>query len=412
VAQDFWDVVVLGGGAAGLLAAARAAELGARTLLLEKNRKPGVKILMSGGTRCNLTHATDNRGIVEAFGPPGRFLHSALATLGVQETIELFEAEGVATKVEETGKVFPVSNKAADVLDALLRRLHQSGAALALGEPVLDLRPAEGGLGVATPQRVVTAGRVILTTGGRSYPGSGTTGDGYRLTAALGHTIVTPRPALTPIRVAVPWVAELRGVTLPDVSLRVREGETVLAARRGSLLLAHFGLSGPVALDASRVISGHSHPETLEVELDLLPALAEPALDEYLRTESASSGKKLLAGILPADLPRRLAEQVVVLAGMPAERKAAALSKPERGRLVAAMKRLRLPVAGTLGFEKAEVTAGGVALHEVDSRTMRSKRIPQLFIAGEVLDLDGPIGGYNFQAAFSTGWLAGTHAAG
>jgi predicted Rossmann fold flavoprotein len=411
VEEAFWDVVVLGAGAAGLLAAARAAELGARALLLEKNRKPGVKILMSGGTRCNLTHATDNRGLVEAFGPPGRFLHSALAALGVQETIDLFEAEGVATKVEETGKVFPVSNKAADVLGALLRRLHRAGATLALGEPVLDLRPDAAGLAVATPRRVVTGARVILTTGGRSYPGSGTTGDGYRLTAALGHTIVTPRPALTPVRVAAPWVAELRGVTLPDVSLRVREGETVLAARRGSLLLAHFGLSGPVALDVSRVISGHPCPETLQVELDLLPALAEPALDEYLRTESSSSGKKLLAGIVPAELPRRLAEQVVVLAGMPAGRKAAALSKAERGRLVQALKRLRLLVAGTLGFEKAEVTAGGVALDEVDSRTMRSKRTPQLFVAGEVLDLDGPIGGYNFQAAFSTGWLAGTHAA-
>jgi predicted Rossmann fold flavoprotein len=412
VAQDLWDVVVLGGGAAGLLAASRAAELGARTLLLEKNRKPGVKILMSGGTRCNLTHATDNRGIVEAFGPPGRFLHSALASLGVQETIELFEAEGVATKVEETGKVFPVSNRAADVLDALLRRLHRSGATLALGEPVLDLRPADTGLAVTTPQRVVTAARVILTTGGRSYPGSGTTGDGYRLTAALGHTVVTPRPALTPIRAAAPWVAELRGVTLPDVSLRVRAEEAVLAARRGSLLFAHFGLSGPVALDVSRVISGHPRPETLHVELDLLPAQGEAALDDYLRTASAASGKKLLAGVLPAELPRRLAEQVVVLAGMPPERKAAALSKAERGRLVQGIKSLRVPVAGTLGFEKAEVTAGGVALDEVDSRTMRSKRTPQLFIAGEVLDLDGPIGGYNFQAAFSTGWLAGTHAAG
>src|SRR5947209_13314469 len=153
--DGFWDVIVIGAGAAGLVAAARAAERGRRTLLLEKNRKPGVKILMSGGTRCNLTHATDNRGIVEAFGPSGRFLHSALAALSVQETIELFEAEGVPTKVEETGKVFPVSNKAADVLDALLRRLRRSGATLALGEPLLDLRRAEAGFALSTPGRVV-----------------------------------------------------------------------------------------------------------------------------------------------------------------------------------------------------------------------------------------------------------------
>src|ERR1700694_3508289 len=182
MSESFWEVVVVGAGAAGLLAAIRAAELGRRTLLLEKNRQPGVKILMSGGTRCNLTHATDNRGIVEAFGPPGKFLHSALAALSVQDTIDLFEAEGVATKVEETGKVFPVTNKALDVLDALLRRLHRSGATLALEEPVRDLQPRAPGFALTTPKRMLQARRVILTSGGQSYPGSGTTGDGYGFT--------------------------------------------------------------------------------------------------------------------------------------------------------------------------------------------------------------------------------------
>src|SRR5438445_3304715 len=236
MAASTWDVVVIGAGAAGLLAAIRAAELGRRTLLLEKNRKPGVKILMSGGTRCNITHATDNRGIVEAFGPSGRFLHSALAGLSVEQTIDVFEAEGVATKVEETGKVFPVSNKATDVLDALLRRLHRSGATLALGEAVLDLRPTETGMTVVTQHRMLTGARLILTTGGQSYPGSGTTGDGYDFAARLGHTIVPPRPALVPIRVAAPWIAELRGVTLPDVRLGILEAGKILAVRRGSLL--------------------------------------------------------------------------------------------------------------------------------------------------------------------------------
>src|SRR6516162_6504136 len=174
-----WDVVVVGAGAAGMMAAIRAAERGRRVLLLEKNRKAGVKILMSGGTRCNITHATDNRGIVEAFGPSGRFLHSALAAFGVQETLDFFHGEGVATKVEETGKIFPVSNRAVDVLNALLARLARSGAALALAEPVRDLRATDAGLAVTTTHRVVTGARVILTTGGRSYPGSGTTGDGY-----------------------------------------------------------------------------------------------------------------------------------------------------------------------------------------------------------------------------------------
>jgi predicted Rossmann fold flavoprotein len=405
--EAFWDVVVIGAGAAGLMAALRAAERGRRTLLLEKNRKPGVKILMSGGTRCNITHATDNRGIVEAYGPPGRFLHSALAAFSVEDTVAFFEAEGVATKVEETGKVFPVSDRAADVLGALLNRLRRSGATLALGEPVLDFRRAEAGFSLTTPQRVLTAARLILTSGGQSYPGSGTTGDGYRWAAALGHTVVPPRPALVPVTVAAPWVAELRGVTVPDVAVRVLDGPRSLAGRRGSLLFAHFGLSGPVVLDISRAVSGHGRPETLVLELDLLPALREEELDDYLRAESAAAGKKQLAVVLSAHLPRRLCEALLSLAGLAADRRAAALSKADRGRLVRCVKRLALPVTGTLGFKKAEVTAGGIALDEVDSRTMRSRLVPDLLIAGEVLDLDGPIGGYNFQAAWSTGWLAG-----
>jgi predicted Rossmann fold flavoprotein len=409
-----WDVIVMGAGAAGLLAAIRAAELGRRTLLLEKNQRPGVKILMSGGTRCNITHATDNRGIVDAFGPQGRFLHSSLAALSVQDTIDLFEAEGVATKVEPTGKVFPVSNKAADVLDALLRRFRRSGATLALSEPLRDLRHVAdaGRFEVTTSQRILSASNVILTTGGQSYPGSGTTGDGYAIAARFGHTIVTPRPALVPVKVAAWWVAGLRGVTLPDVVLRVLEARECLASRRGSLLFAHFGLSGPVALDVSRAISRHPRPETLELEFDLLPAKRETDLDEWLRAESIASAKKQLSVVLSAHLPRSLCDILLTLAGMPADRRAAGLSRAERAGLVKAVKALRLPVSGTLGFEKAEVTAGGVALDQVDSRSMESKRQPRLFIAGEVLDLDGPIGGYNFQSAFSTGWLAGTAAAG
>jgi len=402
-----WDVVVIGAGAAGLLAAARAAERGRRTLLLEKNSRPGVKILMSGGTRCNITHATDNRGIVAAYGPPGRFLHSALAALSVEATVALFEAEGVPTKVEQTGKVFPVSDRAADVLDALLRRLQRSGATLALAEPVTRLQPGGVGFVVSTARRSIPAAKIILTVGGKSYPGSGTTGDGYGFASTLGHTIVPPRPALVPITVAVPWVAALRGVTLPDVSVRVLEDGKVRASRRGSLLFAHFGLSGPVILDVSRVVSGHARPQTLQLEIDLLPGMKDTALDEFLRGESLASGKKQLAVVLTSHLPRRVCDTVLALAGLAPDRKAAALSKPDRGRLVEGIKRLRLGVTGTLGFGRAEVTAGGVALDEVDSRTMQSKKVPGLWIAGELLDLDGPIGGYNFQAAFSTGWLAG-----
>jgi predicted Rossmann fold flavoprotein len=403
-----WDAVILGAGAAGLMAAIHAAERGRRVLLLEKGRKPGVKILMSGGTRCNISHDCDARGIVAAFGPNGKFLHSALAALGPRETVAFFEAEGVPTKVEETGKVFPVSNRAVDVLDALLRRLHRSGATLATGEPATGITPLpDGGFRVTTPARAVTTERVLVTTGGKSYPGCGTTGDGYAFAAAFGHTIVRPRPALVPLRVGAPWVADLKGITLPDVGLKVTENGHALSSRRGAMLFAHFGLTGPAPLDVSRAVSGHPSPTTLALEADLLPTEPEQQFDAFLQHESLASGKKQLAVVLADKLPRRVCDRLLTLHGHAPDRRAAGLSKPDRLKLVAGVKRLRLPLAGTLGFEKAEVTAGGVSLDEVDSRTMQSKRQPGLYFAGEVLDLDGWIGGYNFQSAWSTGWLAG-----
>jgi hypothetical protein len=406
-----WDVIVIGAGAAGLMAAIHAAERGQRTLLLEKNRKPGVKILMSGGTRCNITHDCDNRGIVAAYGPPGKFLHSALAALSVQDTIAFFEAEGVATKIEETGKVFPVSNKALDVLDALLRRLRRSGASLALEEPVRELRRSGNAFEIVTSRRTLICPRVIVTVCGQSYPGSGTRGDGYAWAAQFGHTIVPPKPALVPLLVQADWIAELRGVTLGDVGVKVVDNGQTLLATRGGFLFAHFGLTGPAPLDVSKAVSRHANPQALTLELDFLPSRSGPEFDEFLRTESLASGKKQLAVVLSEHLPRRLCDALLTLAGQPADRKAAGLNKPDRQKLVQVAKRLRLPLRGTLGFEKAEVTSGGVSLDEVDSRTMQSKLVPGLFLAGEILDLDGPIGGYNFQAAWSTGWLAGRSAA-
>lgn len=402
-----WDAIVIGAGAAGLMASIRAAERGKRVLLLEKNRKPGVKILMSGGTRCNITHACDNRGIVEAFGPNGKFLHSALASFGVQDAIAFFEAQGVATKIEDTGKIFPVSNKAVDVLNALLARLRTSGAILSLEEPVINLQSAATGFEIVTSKRSLSAPRVLLTSGGQSYPGCGTRGDGYAFVSRMGHSIVPPRPALVPVTVKVDWIGELRGLTLSDVSLKVLENNKPLLASRGGFLFAHFGLTGPAPLDVSKAITRHANPQSLELEIDFLPKMKESDLHEFLQRESLASGKKQLAVVLSELLPRRLSDSMVALIGQQVDRKATGLSKSDRSKLAAAIKRLRLPVRGTLGFEKAEVTTGGVSLDEVDSRTMESKIVPGMYLAGEILDLDGPIGGYNFQAAWSTGWLAG-----
>jgi hypothetical protein len=288
-----------------------------------------------------------------------------------------------------------------------LRRLERSGATLALEEAVGAMQMIGGEFAIGTSRRTLNGEKIVLTTGGQSYPGAGTTGDGYRFAAQLGHRIVPPRPALVPLTTNVPWVADLRGITLTDVSVGIIEQEKTLITRRGSLLFAHFGISGPVVLDVSRIVSGHAEPHKLLLEIDLLPTHSEQTLSEWLRTESLASGKKQLAVVLAHQAPRRLAEVVLEEAGLARDRKAAALTKEERLRLVRALKHLPVPIAGTLGFKKAEVTAGGVALDEVDSRTMMSKLVPNLFFAGEILDLDGPIGGYNFQAAWSTGWLAG-----
>lgn len=404
-----WDLVVVGAGAAGLLGGSRAAERGLRVLVLEKNAKAGVKILMSGGTRCNVTQDTDARGIVTAFGPAGRFLHSALAALGPRDLIDLLAAEGVPTKVEPTGKVFPVSDRAVDVQQALLRRLERSGATLVRRAPVQDWERTETGWRLFTPQGTIETPRVLLTTGGQSYPGCGTTGDGYRLAAKVGHTIVPPRPALVPLTSPTPWVPELAGVTIADVAVQVvsaADHRRPLAAARGSFLFTHTGFSGPVVLNVSRAVTAEADPSALRLAVDWLPEIPASALEAAFVQAAQENGKRLVVSWLHDRLPRRLSEALLAEAGIPLERRLSGLSRAERQTLLARLKRHLLPVSGSLGFAKAEVTAGGIALAEVDPRTMQSLKAPGLYLAGEVLDLDGPIGGYNFQAAFSTGWLA------
>ncbi len=408
------------------MAAIRAAQRNRTVLLLEKNAKPGSKILISGGGHCNLTHACDERGIATAFGPAGRFLHSALALLGPSALVDMFHAEGVPTRVEEGGKVFPASGRAADVLDALMRRFTCAGAELALREPARGIERAADGFQITTARRTVYARAVVVATGGKSYPGCGTTGDGYHWLASLGHTVHMPRPALVPLTTGDGWVRLLAGIALPDVLVRVidsrdtaavstkkRGGPTegVLAERRGAILFAHFGLSGPAVMDVSRAVTLHGPAEHLRLTVDFLPDAPSDGLDAAFHRAAAADGRKLATGLAPRPLPRRLAELLAAQAGVPAGRRAAELSKVERAEMVRWMKWAEIAIAGTRGFDHAEVTTGGIALNEVDSRTMQSKLIPGLYITGELLDLDGPIGGFNLQAAFSTGWQAGTSVA-
>ncbi len=420
--QDFWpnpgatlhmnshevhsqEVVVIGAGAAGLLAATQAAEQGRQTLLLEKNRKPGTKILMSGGTRCNLTQATDRRGIVEAFGRQGRFLHSALAALGPDELVAMFDAEGVPTKVEATGKIFPVSDRAVDVVEALKRMLQRSGAELRLESAVQDIWRSGEQFVIGTSQGEITTEKIILTSGGQSYPGCGTTGDGYAWAKQLGHKIVPPRPSLVPLLSDAAWVNALSGVTVPDVGVRIVEGDASTkpqATGRGSFLFTHFGLSGPVVMDVSRAVTARPDSAAWQAVCDFLPAINEQQLSDRI-----AAGKQTALAVVTEWLPKRLAEALFTEAEVPLDCRVAELSKKRRNQLLRVLKQMPIPIRGSQGFKKAEVTAGGVDLREVDSKTMQSKLCENLYFAGEILDLDGPIGGYNFQAAFSTGWLAG-----
>ena len=285
---------------------------------------------MSGGTRCNITHDCDVAGIIAAFGPAGRFLHSPLAALGPQDLVELLQAEGLATKVEPGGKIFPQSDRAVDVLNALLRRLQRSGAELALDEPVTKIERDAERFAIQTSRRTIDCEKLVLTTGGKSYPGCGTTGDGYRWLAALGHTIRRPRPALVPLTCDEAWVRDLKGITVPDVLLRVvdpsidesskgkrrRSGlpPGVLIERRGSMLFTHFGLSGPAVLDVSRAITGAAEPRKLVLTVDFLPDTVATKFEQQLREVAAQEGKRLVAGIVADWLPRRLVDSLLIRA--------------------------------------------------------------------------------------------------
>ncbi len=417
------DVLVVGAGAAGLWAAERAARAGRDVLLLEKTPRTGTKVLASGGTRCNLTTTLDARAAAALFGKVGaRFLATAFRVMPPSAVRARFEELGVPTEAAPLEKIFPSSGRAVDVRDALERAAIAAGVRIELDCAVQTVEQrADGTWTLALANgRVAHAPRVILCPGGKSYPGSGTTGDGYRWLDDLGLEEVEPVPALAPLASPAAWVRELAGISVQAGEARLVDGAgAVIARRRRPVLFTHRGLSGPGAMDVSEFVARaraaadrRGARVDLALRIDLAPDLSEDALRAILQDAGALSGAPTLSRVLPFEVPRRLLEVVARQAELrESDPRANQIDRGARTRLVDALKGLTVPVDDTLGFAQAEVTAGGLALHEVDAGSMRVKKHPGLFAIGEILDLQGPIGGLNFQAAFATGELAGDAAA-
>lgn len=427
--MDRYDVLVIGAGPAGMMAAGTAAESGAKTILLEKMDRPGRKLQITGKGRCNLTNSAILEDFIGHFGDNARFLYSAFSRFFTSELIEFMQQLGVQTVQERGGRVFPVHDGAQQIVLALKEWMVGKGVDLRIQSKVKDLimkNERLEGVSFIEAQHQSTrkktavkkiiqrclAHTVILATGGASYPGTGSTGDGYRLAESVGHTVVPIRPALVPLEIHGDVPARLQGLSLRNVQVRFISEGNVFAEAFGEMVFTHFGVSGPVILSLSRkVVDALRADQRVELSINLKPALDEVKLDARLLRDLDQHGKRQFQTILKDLLPRKIIPVCIDSVTIPAHKPAHQITAQERERLHEWLKDFRLQISGHRSFKEAIITAGGVDLHEVDPRTMGSKLVEGLFFAGEVLDLDADTGGYNLQAAFSTGWLAGKSAA-
>jgi hypothetical protein len=432
------NLIVIGAGASGMAAAGRAAESGASVLLLEKTEQPGKKILISGKTRCNLTNSKELDEFIKMYGENGRFLYPAFHRYFRQELLDFLQHYGIETKTERGGRIFPVSDNAQDVVKAFRRYLDDNRVQIKTGISVNRILVEDGQIkGAQAGTKTYPAAAVILTAGGASYPATGSTGDGYRLAAALGHTIIKLRPALVPLVVQeIERAKSMQGVSLQNVRLTSFQCKSedididktpnkdigrgipgkipqppVIESRMGDMMFTHFGIGGPITLQMSLAAVDALDNGPVSVAIDLKPALSKKGLQERLQRDFDSYGKRSYHNILKELLPQKLIQPFIEMSGIPAEKSGHEITAEERGRLSGLLKGLRFNIKSPLPLTSAMVTAGGIALKEIDPKTMASRLVQGLYFGGEVMDIDAETGGYNLQAAFSTGYLAGESAA-
>jgi len=436
--MDNNQVIVIGAGAGGMLAAGRAAEAGAKVLLLEKNDSPGNKILISGKTRCNITNSKDLEEFIPMFGSNGKFLYSAFSRYFREDLLAMLKRYGVETKTERGGRIFPVSDNAEDIVKALIKYINDNNVCLQTGVKVIGIIIADGHVtGVKTETKTCPAKAVIIATGGASFPATGSGGDGYRLAAAVNHTIVPLHPALVPLVVEeVELAKSMQGVTLQNVRLTAYQctadeidpsiapardsgrgipGKSprfpVIESRMGDMMMTHFGIGGPITLQMSLSVAEALEKGPVSVAIDLKPALGFKELGERLQRDFDDYSKRSYRNILRELLPQKLIEPFIQMSRIQPDKCGNQINSAERDRLTMLLKSLRFNIKSTLPLSSAMVTAGGVSLKEIDPRTMASKLVKGLYFCGEVMDIDAETGGYNLQAAFSTGYVAGENAA-
>lgn len=406
-------VIVIGGGAAGLMAAVIAGREGAKVTLLEKMNYVGKKMGITGKGRCNITNACDMSDIIKNTPGNGKFLYGAYERFTNEDLLQLLHDAGLETKVERGGRVFPASDSALDVRNTFMKLMKHYGVDVHLEEPVKKLLVDDGVVtGVVTDKETYHADAVVIATGGKSYPATGSTGDGYILAAQVGHKITDIRPSLVPIVTEESWVKDLMGLSLRNVELSVVAKNKVQAKMFGEMMFTHFGITGPIVLSLSHTVGKLMRKKnigTIGLDINLKPALSPETLDKRLQKDFDLYSKKQLINGMKDLLPSRLIPLIIELAGIDPQKPINQISKEERQQIGYMLQHMPLTVKGLRPVEEAIVTAGGISLKEFNPKTMESKLVKGLYGAGEVLDIDAFTGGYNLQAAFSTGYVAAMH---